>query len=52
MVDDLDRTFYRELQPDRPAHEAQALAVSGLSLETLADDGIPAEEAMRDLMNG
>ena len=48
MVDDLDRTFYRELQPDRPAHEAQALAVSGLSLETLAEDGIPAEEAMRD----
>lgn len=48
MVDDLDRTFYRELQPDRSAHEAQALAVSGLSLETLAEDGIPAEEAMRD----
>ena len=47
MVDDLERTFYRQLQPDRPAHEVQALAVSGLSLETLAEEGIPAEEAMR-----
>jgi len=47
VVYDLDRSLYLELQPDCPAYEPQALEISGLSLETLAQDGIPAEEAMR-----
>ncbi len=47
MVYDLDRALYLELQPDRPAYDPQALEISGLSLETLAEDGIPAREAMR-----
>jgi len=47
IVYDLDRVLYLELQPDRPTYDSQALEISGLSLETLAEDGIPAEEAMR-----
>ncbi len=51
VVTDLDRSLYLELQPDCPAYEPQALEISGLSLETLAEDGIPAEEAMRQFDN-
>lgn len=47
MVYDLDRTLYLELQPDYPAYDPQALEITGLPLETLAEDGIPAKEAMR-----
>lgn len=47
MVYDLDQTLYLELQPDRPAFDPQALEISGLSLEILAENGIPAEEAIR-----
>ena len=47
MVNDLEQTFYLELQPDSPSYDPQALEISGLSLATLAEDGIPAEEAMR-----
>jgi len=47
MVYDLDRALYLELQPDRPAYDPSALEISGLSLEALDEDGIPAEEAIR-----
>ncbi len=47
VVTDLNRRLYLELQPDCPAYKPQALEISGLSLEVLAEDGIPAEEAMR-----
>jgi DNA polymerase III epsilon subunit-like protein len=47
VVTDLDRSLYLELQPDCPEYEQQALEISGFSLEALAENGIPAVEAMR-----
>ena len=41
------KTFYIELQPDRMAAEAEALAVSHLVLEDLLESGTPPLEAMR-----
>lgn len=38
--------FYVELQPDRTGADPEALRVSGLSLEHLARDGVPAAEGM------
>ncbi|MFH1086373.1 MAG: 3'-5' exonuclease [Chloroflexota bacterium] len=48
-LDDPPQTFYVELQPDRPGHNAQALAVSGLSLERLAAVGAPPDVALQAL---
>lgn len=39
--------FYVELQPDSAEFTAEAMAVHQLSLDTLAADGVPPEEAMR-----
>ena len=39
--------FYAELQPTTLEADPAALAVSGLSLERLAERGLPPEEAMR-----
>ena len=47
LVDDPDRGFYIELQPDSAEFEQEALAVSGLSLERLAVEGVGAAAAMR-----
>lgn len=47
LVADPSQTFYVELQPDRSAWDELALAVSGLSLDRLAESGTPAEVAMR-----
>jgi ribonuclease T len=47
VVADPTQTFYVELQPDRTGVDEGALAVSGLSLDRLAIDGVPAEAAMR-----
>jgi ribonuclease T len=47
LVDDPDGGFYVELQPDSAEFEPEALAVSGLSLERLAQEGIGAATAMR-----
>ncbi|MGD9147299.1 MAG: 3'-5' exonuclease [Anaerolineae bacterium] len=41
------QTFYVELQPDREAWTAEAMAVSGLSLERLRAEGTPPAEAMQ-----
>lgn len=41
------KTFYLELNPDKPAFEVNALAVSGLSMEKLAREGMPASDAMQ-----
>jgi DNA polymerase III epsilon subunit-like protein len=41
------QTFYVELQPDKEAFTSEAMAVNGLSLERLAAEGLPPEEAMR-----
>ena len=40
-------TFYVELQPDREGFSPEALAVSGLSLEKLRENGVPPEQAMK-----
>lgn len=48
LVDDRSRTFYAELVPDRGRVDEQALAVSGLSMDTLRDDGRPPDDAMRE----
>lgn len=47
QVADETRRFYAELQPDRSGATPEAMAVSRLSLEDLARDGLPAGEAMR-----
>ena len=47
LVDDPDGGFYVEMQPDSMEFEPEALAVSGLSLERLAQDGIGPAAAMR-----
>lgn len=41
------QTFYIELQPDRDAYDPQAMAIHGLSLETLRRDGVPPALAMK-----
>jgi DNA polymerase III epsilon subunit-like protein len=46
-VEDPDKTFYVELQPDKPEAVPEALAVSKLSMDSLAANGVPPEEAMR-----
>lgn len=43
------QTFYVELQPDREAFTAEAMTVSGLSLEKLTAQGTPPAEAMQRL---
>ena len=45
-VDDPDVSFYVELQPTSRAFTREALEISGLSLETLAHEGLPPAEAM------
>jgi DNA polymerase III epsilon subunit-like protein len=45
-VDDPDVSFYVELQPTSMAFTREALEISGLSLETLANEGLPPAEAM------
>lgn len=46
LVADRQRTFYVELQPVNDDATPEALAVSGLSLEQLAERGRPPAEAM------
>ena len=46
LVADPQRTFYVELQPVNGNFTPEALAVSGLSLEELAERGLPPAEAM------
>jgi DNA polymerase III epsilon subunit-like protein len=46
LVTDPQRTFYVELQPVNDDATPDALAVSGLSLEQLAEHGLPPAEAM------
>jgi ribonuclease T len=46
LVDDPAQTFTIELQPIHDRATAEALAISGLSLERLARDGVPPAEAM------
>jgi ribonuclease T len=46
-VDEPQRTFYTELQPDRQAFTSEAMAVNGLSLERLSTDGLPPAEAVQ-----
>lgn len=47
-VDDLSCSFYVELQPVNDNCIPGALAISDLSMETLAREGIPPREAMAD----
>ena len=47
-VDDPDRGFYIELRPDRDAVVDSALAVSGLSMETLAAEATDPRQAMEE----
>ena len=47
LVEDPRLTFYAELQPTTLEADPVALAVSGLSLEALAERGLPPEEAVR-----
>ena len=46
LVDDPDQTFYVELQPEHTRAEAEALAVTGLSIEALAERGERPQRAM------
>jgi DNA polymerase III epsilon subunit-like protein len=47
-IDDPDRGFYVELKPDRDAVVDSALAVSGLSMETLRAEGTDPQQAMEE----
>ena len=51
LVADPERTFYVELQPVNDNAIAEALAVCGLSLEELAERGLPPAEAMARFEN-
>jgi DNA polymerase III epsilon subunit-like protein len=46
LVSDPQRTFYAELQPVNDNALPEAMAVSGLSLEQLVENGLPPAEAM------
>lgn len=46
LVDDPSITFYAELQPDRPDFLPEAIGISGLSLETLKQNGMAPLAAM------
>ena len=46
LVDDLTTNFYVELQPDRTEVDEKALAISGLSMSTLAQEGVEPTDAM------
>ena len=48
LVEDPSITFYVELQPDRPDFLPEAMAISGLSLESLKRSGRPPNSAMQD----
>lgn len=47
IVDEPETSFYIELKPETPGVDERALAVSGLSMEALARDGVESAEAMR-----
>ncbi|MBK9178448.1 MAG: 3'-5' exonuclease [Acidimicrobiales bacterium] len=49
LADDTRCTFYAELQPTTWEADPDALAVSGLSLDHLAEHGLPPQEAMQRL---
>lgn len=51
LVDDPETGFYVELQPTTDRVVPSALAVSGLSMETLTIEGMPAVDAMRALQS-
>lgn len=40
------KTFYIELQPDKPAYSEEALSISKLSMDELAKTGTPAQKAL------
>ena len=46
LVDDPTTNFYVELQPDRVEVDEKALAISGLSMSTLAQEGVEPTDAM------
>ena len=46
LVTDLQRTFYAELQPVNQHSLPEAMAVHGLSLQELAERGLPPKEAL------
>lgn len=48
LVDEPERGFYVELQPDRDAVVEKALAVSGLSMAELRENGTEPAQAMRE----
>ena len=50
VVEDPTRTFYRELRPISERFDAEALAVSGLDRDRLAQAGAAPETAMGDLV--
>jgi len=55
LVYDTATTFYIELKPDRPEVDPDALAISGLDMDTLQQNGVEPAEAMRafaDWING
>lgn len=47
LVDDLEKAFYVELKPLSEAFLESSLAVSGLSMETLAAEGVEPDAAMQ-----
>jgi DNA polymerase III epsilon subunit-like protein len=51
LISNPDETFYIELIPTTSNVVPSALAVSGLSIETLQENGVPPKEAMQSFAN-
>lgn len=47
LVFDTTATFYIELKPDKPEVDPEALAISGLDMDALQQNGVEPAEAMR-----
>ena len=51
LVSNPENTLYLTLQPDSPRHDLEAIAISGLNLDTLAQEGMPPLVAMTTFDN-
>lgn len=51
LIEDTSASFYLEIQPDRTDSLPEAMAISGLSLDSLKEHGTPPSEAMQAFAN-
>lgn len=51
LVHDPQRSFYVELQPDKPGQTEEAARIHQLDLEALAQHGLPAQQALQQFVD-